>query len=400
MILTMKDKQRANIISAVMDGKLDVKDAGRILGKSVRQIFRLLRRMREEGIEGLIHKNRGKASLFRLKDRVRDKVLMVAQGKYRDVNDTHMKELLLREEGIEIGRETLRKILRGAGILPKRSIRKPKYRRRRERKDAFGMMLQIDASPHDWLEGRGPWLTLVGAKDDATGYAWCKFVEAETTWSYLELMRDIFISHGLPLSLYSDRHSIFHTLREPTIVEQLNDSPPLTQFGRAMHELGIGLIKAWSPQAKGRIERLWGVLQDRLVVELRLKEVKNIKQANEVLEKFLKEYNRRFTFPSKKQESAFSKAPCINQLDRILCLKDTRVVSADHTISFEGLILQIPPSNKFRSIVKQQVEVLQIRDGSIEIVYKKQSVARFSPEAVTRLINGTLNEQTQLKMVV
>jgi transposase len=400
MILTMKDKKRANVISAVMDGKLSVKDAGRILGRSDRQLFRILKRMREQGIEGLIHKNRGKQSPFRVKESIRGKVITLAKGKYTDVNDTHMKELLLKQEGIKISRETLRMVLREAGIPPKRSRRKPKYRRRRERKDAFGIMLQIDASPHNWLQGRGPWLTLVGAKDDATGYTWCTFVESETTWSYLELMRDIFVSHGLPLSLYSDRHSIFHALREPTILEQLHDSPPLTQFGRAMNELGISIIKAWSPQAKGRIERLWGVLQDRLVVELRLRKAKDMQQANEVLKTFLPEYNTRFNFPSKKQESAFRKAPSTNTLDRILCLKDTRVVSADHTISFEGLILQIPPSNKFRSIVKQHVDVLQIRDGSIEIIYKGQLVARFSPEAVARLMKSTLHEQTQLKMAV
>lgn len=400
MILTMKDKQRANVMAGVMDGKLGVEEAGRILKRSARQVYRMLRRMREDGIEGLIHKNSGKQSPFRLKERIRGKVIALAKGKYRDVNDTHMKELLFKEEGIPIGREALRKILRGAGIVPKRSRRRPKYRSRRERKEAAGVMLQIDASPHDWLEGRCRWLTLVGAKDDATGYTWCRFVESETTWSYLELMREIFVSQGLPLSLYSDRHSIFHPLREPTIEEQLKDSPPLTQFGRAMSELGIGLIKAWSPQAKGRIERLWGVLQDRLVVELRLNKANDMQQANEVLKNFLPEYNRHFNFLPSKQESAFRKAPGIDKLDRILCLKDTRVVSADHTISFEGLILQIPPSNKFRSIVKQHVEVLQIRDGSIEIVYKGYRVARFSSDAVTRMMKTTLTEHSQLKMAV
>ncbi|MCL5878351.1 MAG: ISNCY family transposase [Deltaproteobacteria bacterium] len=400
MILTMKDKQRANVIAAVMDNKLEVEAAGRILKRSVRQIFRMLRRMRKEGIEGLIHKNRGIKSPFKVKERVRRTIITLATGKYHDVNDTQMKELLLREEGIRIGRETLRTLLRRAGIEAKRSRRKPKYRRRRERKDSLGVMLQIDASAHDWLEGRGPWITLVGAKDDATGYTWCKFVQAETTWSYLELMREVFVSHGLPMSLYSDRHSIFHPLRQPTIMEQLKGIQPLTQFGRAMDELGIGIIKAWSPQAKGRIERLWGVLQDRLVVELRLQKANNLQQANDVLERFLVTYNQRFTFPAIKQGSAFRKAPATDTLDRILCLKDTRVVSADHTISFEGLILQIPPSTKFRSIVKQQVEVLQVRDGSIQILYKGQLVARFSPDAVARLIKTTLTEHTHLRMAV
>ena len=190
-------------------------------------------------------------------------------------------------------------MLRKVGIPPKRKRRRVKYRKRRERKDAFGMMLQIDASPHDWLEGRGPWLTLVGAVDDATGYGWSRFVTAETTWAYLNLMREVISSHGLPLSLYSDRHSIFHPLREPTIIEQLKNIQPLTQFGRAMNELGITITKAWSPQAKGRIERFFGFLQDRLVVELRLAGAKSMEEANQVLDAFLPEYNRQFSYPCK-----------------------------------------------------------------------------------------------------
>jgi hypothetical protein len=261
------------------------------------------------------------------------------------------------------------------------------------------MMLQIDGSPHDWLEGRGPSLTLVGAKDDATGYAWGRFVLAETTWAYLNLMREILSSHGLPLSLYSDRHSIFHALREPTIIEQLNNIRPLTQFGRAMDELGITIIKAWSPQGKGRIERHWGTLQDRLVVELRLAGANTIEEANRVLDTFLRDYNQRFTCAPRIQGSVFRKAPSAQHLDRILCLKEIRVVNKDHTVSFEGLIPQIPPSKKFSSIAKQHVDVLQLRNGSVEIVYKQQIVARFSPVAITRLIQNGNNFRTQLKTV-
>lgn len=248
------------------------------------------------------------------------------------------------------------------------------------------MMLQIDASPHDWLEGRGPYLTLVGAKDDATGYSWCRFVEGETTWAYLLLMREVFLAHGLPVALYSDRHTIFHSPREPTIIEQLNNQPPLTQFGRAMDELGIHIIKAYSPQAKGRVKRHWGILQDRLVVELRLAGAQTRAAANPVLDRFLKDYKARFTIAPQQSEPVFRAAPGARVLDRILCLKETRVVQNDHTVSFAGLVLQIPRTNRYRSIAKQRVEVLQLKDGTVEIVHKEQTVARFTQKAIEGLV--------------
>lgn len=399
MLLTMKDKQRVDVITAVMDGRIEVSEAGKVLERSVRQVYRMVKRVRKRGVHGVIHGNRGKESPRKTRENIRDRILTLAKGKYRGINDTHLKEILVEREGIGIGRETLREMLRKAGIPPKRKRRRSKYRKKRERKEAFGMMLQIDASPHDWLEGRGPWLTLVGAIDDATGYAWGRFVMGETTWAYLNLMREIISSHGLPLSLYSDRHSIFHALREPTIIEQLKNIQPLTQFGRAMDELGISITKAWSPQAKGRIERFFGILQDRLVVELRLAGVKGIEEANQVLDTFLPEYNRKFRCAPKTQGSVFRKAPPLHHLDRILCLKETRVVNKDHTVSFEGLILQIPPSNKFHSIAKQHVDVLQLKNGSVEIMYKERTVARFSPEAIMRLVQNGKNLRTQLKTV-
>ncbi len=259
------------------------------------------------------------------------------------------------------------------------------------------MMLQIDGSPHDWLEGRGPRLTLIGAKDDATGFIWARFEPAETTWGYMELMKEIFFSKGLPLSLYSDRHTIFHSPKEPTIVEQINNIRPLTQFGRAMKELGITLIKAWSAPAKGRIENQWKTFQDRLVVELRLAGVRTAEEANRLLEWFLKEYNQRFCVAPRNQEPVFRASPTPARLERILCLKETRVVAKDHTISFEGLVLQIPPSGKFHSIARQKVQVLQLKDGSVEIHYQKQTVARFRPEAVKRLVETLKEEKCQLK---
>lgn len=398
MLLTMKEKNKIEVIQGVMDSRMLVDEAGRVLNRSVRQIYRMLKKLRGKGgLEGLRHGNKGRESPRKIKKAIRKRIVDLARGRLSDINDTHLSEILLRDEKIKIGRETLRTILREEGISPKLKRRSPKHRSRRERKEAFGMMLQMDGSPHNWLEGRGPRLTLIGAKDDATSFVWAQFEDSETTWGYMNLMRDIFLSKGLPLSLYSDRHTIFHSPKEPTIVEQINQMRPLTQFGRAMEKLGVTIIKAWSAPAKGRIENQWKTFQDRLVVELRLKGAKTKEEANLVLEWFLKDYNQRFTVLPRKQESVFRQAPSPSRLDRILCLKETRTVNKDHTISFEGLVLQIPPGRKYHSIARQKVEVLQLRDGSVEIVYKQMTVARFSPEAITRLIERHTDEKTELK---
>jgi hypothetical protein len=251
--------------------------------------------------------------------------------------------------------------------------------------------------PTTGLKAEGHGLTLVGGKDDATGYVWAHFEEGETTWGYLDLMREVISTHGVPLSLYADRHSIFHTTREPTIIEQLKDVVPLTQFGRAMDELGITLMKAWTPQAKGRIERQWGTFQDRLVVALRLAGANTLERAREVLKSFLKEYNQRFCLLPKQAAAVFRKAPPGAVLHKILCLKETRVVKKDHTISFDGLVLQIPFCKKYPCMADGQVDVRQYRDGHIEIAYRDCVVALFSSEAITRLLN-TKSVQRNMRM--
>ena len=384
--MSEKEKSRLEVIQAIMDHRVTMSQASTYLKLSERQLFRILKRVREEGIQGIRHKNKGRASPRRTPQKLRDKILSLANGPLKDINDTHMRELLDTNYGISIGRETLRSLLRTNGIPPKRKHRSSRYRSRREPKPAFGAMLQIDASIHPWLQDRGPKLTLIGAIDDATNYVWARFDTAETTWAYLDLMQDIISSHGIPISLYSDRHTIFHSPREPTIEEQLNGSKPLTQFGRAMDELGISLIKAYSPQAKGKIERLWGTFQDRLTVQLRLANAKNIHQANQVLEQFLKDFNQRFTREPKSASKLFRKPPNQSTLKRILCIKNSRVVAKDHTISFESLILQIPPLKKFSSLPGKKVTVLQLKDASIEISHKSKIIARFPPDAVTNLI--------------
>jgi transposase len=396
MLLTMREKTRIEAVQAVMDGRLSVAQAARALNLSERQVYRALAAARDEGLTGLVHGNRGRAPWNKSDEALWQSVLRLARKRYEDVNDQHLCELLERDHAIRVHPEALRRRLRAAGLAPKRSRRARKFRQRRERRPASGMLLQVDASRHDWLEGRGPHLTLVGAKDDATGEVWAQFCEAETCWAYLALMRAIFLSAGVPLSLYSDRHTIFHSPREPSVVEQLANQRPLTQFGRAMEELGVSIIKAYSPQAKGRIERQWGVFQDRLVVELRLAGTRTLGEANRVLDAFLPAYNRRFRVPPREQAAVWRKSPAAHQLDRILCLKESRVVGRDHTVSFDGLALQLTSGRKYFSLARQRVEVLQLRDGSVEVHHERRMVTRFTATAIARLIRQGARAKKQV----
>jgi len=231
-------------------------------------------------------------------------------------------------------------------------------------------MLQVDGSPHDWLEGRGPRLCLVGAIDDASGKVPRAFFEvAESSWAYFRLFSEIFKTHGLPHSVYADRHSIFWTDREPTLEEQLVNKRPTTEVGRGLEELGVTLIPAGSPQAKGRIERLWATFQDRLVSELRLAGAKTLEQAQAVLERVLPEHNRKFAKPAASSEPAWRKA-IATQIEQALCFKQQRTVAKDNTVAFEGAVPYCSYANK-------RIDVHVRLDGAVEFFYQKQKIARF-----------------------
>ena len=396
--LTMEEAKKLEVLNRVMDGQVSVSEASQVLGRSLRQIYRLLKKLRAKGVRGVLHGNRGNQYARKLSKAREAQIIKLVSQSYRDVNDSHLVELLSKREGIEVSRSSLRLLLRAAQLGPKQRRRVKKYRCRRERKAAAGMMVQIDGSVHNWLESRSQdRMTLVGGIDDATNKVWAKFEAAETTWSYLELVRNISLDAGIPLSLYADRHTIFQSPKQPTVLEQLQGLQALSQFGRAMQELGVELIPAYSAAAKGRIERLWRTFQDRLIVEMRLAGIASRDEANEFLKEFLKGYNSQFGVPPKDKIPVFRKRPRVQELDRILCLKEERVVGKDHTVRFEGLILQIPPSSKWASIAQQRVQVLQLRDASIEIVYKNRCVARFSAEAVNRLMNNNPRSHSQIK---
>ena len=377
--LTMQDEKRIETIQRVFRGELTMGKAALLLGIGERQCYRVKRRVSKEGVKGVIHRNRGRPCKRKVKEKTVTRVVELAWGKYQGFNDHHLTEKLKEEQDIELSRETVRRLLRSHGIATPRKRRASKHRSRRERREAEGMMLQVDGSAHDWLQGRGPRLCLIGAIDDATGKVLgAFFAQAESSWGYLRLFCEIFKRHGLPQSIYSDRHSVFWTDREPTLDEQLINQRPVTEVGRALEELGVTLILAGSPQAKGRIERLWGTFQDRLVSELRLAKAKTSEQAQALLERYLPEHNRKFSKPAQAQPAWKKATP--QQIEQALCFKDQRTVANDNTVTFDGVIFQIPKKSPYRSYAHKKIQVHVLLEGSVEFFYKQEKIAAFDSQ--------------------
>jgi transposase len=372
----MKDEKRLEIIHRVFRSELTVSQAALVLGISERQCYRVKARVNKAGAQGVVHGNRGRPCKRKTKEKVVKRIVELAKGKYQGFNDHHLTEKLLEQEKIKLSREKVRRILRAEGIGSPKKRRGIKHRSRRERRAAQGMMLQVDGSPHDWLEGRGPRMCLIGAIDDATSTVMgAFFAQAESSWGYFHLFSEIFSKHGLPQSIYTDCHSVFWTDREPTIEEQLINKKPTTEVGRGLEDLGVTLILAHSPQAKGRIERLWNTFQDRLVSELRLAKAKTVEQATIVLDRYLPVHNHKFSKPAQAQP-AWRKVSSL-QIEQALCFKQQRTVAKDNTVTFEGTVLQIPKRSPFRSYANKRIDVHVLLDGAVEFFYKKEKIASF-----------------------
>jgi len=368
--MTSRDQRRAWILTKLLVGEVATAEAAALLGLSERQIWRLRRAFECDGPAALVHGNRGRPSSRRLAETVRARIVELARTTYDGANDSHLAELLAEHEGIEIGRSSLQRLLRGAGLASPRRRRPARHRSRRDRMPQEGLLLQTDGSRHDWLEGRGPRLTLVGAIDDATGrMTAATFRDQEDIAGYLTVLRETVRRYGIPLAIYRDRHTLFETPRSSlqTLEEQLADTRTPTQLGRALAELGITSIAARSPQAKGRIERAWGTFQDRLVTELRLAGSVDRDGAERVLAAFLPRFNRRFVVPAANPEPAWRARPPGLRLDRICCLKYRRVVANDHTVRVGSTILQLPPGPGRRGYAGRRVELHLRLDGRLVV---------------------------------
>lgn len=372
------------LMSAAENGRTNAEIA-RALGVSVRQVKRLKKALKEEGPAGLAHGNRGCRPKHALRSETAASVAHLYKTKYEGFNFTHFTEKLAEVEGIAISRSSVRRVLLSEGYRSPRKRRAPKHRSRRERRACEGAMIQIDGSYHDWLEGRGPWMCLLGAIDDATGKVLgAVFREHEDAHGYFLLMRQVVSKHGIPETVYRDRHGIFERdANKPTdIWEDFDGKRSPTQFGRLMDELGIEAIPANSPQAKGRIERLWGTFQDRLISELRLVGACTQEEVNEVLEAMIVDHNRRFCRKPGDPKSAYRRMETGKSYDPVFCFKYTRSVARDNTVVFSGRIVQVPKGPRGRSYSGCRVEVQHRFDDSLHIYYQGACIASTPPAQI------------------
>jgi transposase len=372
--LSQKELQRVAVITSCVKGDLACARAASLLHLTPRHVKRLKSRLRQGGEAALAHASRGRPSPRRLPQRVRDRIVQLARTTYAGFNDHHLCEKLVEKEGFSLGRETLRRLLRSAGIGSPRKRRAPTHRQRRLARAREGEMVLLDASLHRWLQDRGPQLTLLGFLDDATRKVLvAEFFPTEDARGYFRLLQRLLGRFGVPLSFYGDRHSVFVRNDDHwTVEEQLAGRRQPTQFGRALEQLGVTYIAVRSPQAKGGVERLWGTFQDRLTSELRLAGAHDLVTSNQVLRRFLPDHNRRFGRAPRETETAWRPAP--KHLDHICCFHHERMVSNDNVVQWDGRLFQIPPQPQRFSFAGAKVQLYESLEGKVSIYYAENKL--------------------------
>ena len=366
--MSRKERERMTILAGVKQGELTLVQAAPLMGLGYRQTKRVWRRYQAQGDAGLVHRSRGRPSRRRKPGKVRARVLgLAAEAKYADFGPTLLAEQLAGA-GIQVDHETVRRWLLAAG---QRTVRRrgQRHRQWRERKASFGELVQLDGSHHDWFEGRRARCVLMVMVDDATNTVWAQFHEEETTRASYDVLEGWVRRHGLPRGLYVDRDSIYRCEGQPSVAEQLAGKEPQTQFGRAMEQLDVKLILANSPQAKGRVERMNGVLQDRLVKALRLAGISELKSANAFVAKtYLPGFNRRFGRSAASALDAHRAGP--RHLDEVLSWEQERVVQRDWTVACAGCWYQVEREHESLGLAGQRIVVRTLRRGKVQLVHR------------------------------
>lgn len=369
--MSQKERVRLIVMQQVKDDELTLAEACEVLGLSYRQTKRVWRRYRLEGDKGLVHGLRGKPGKRAIASTLKQRILARYEERYPDFGPTLAAEYLAAE-GMAVDHETLRRWRLAQG-KPRLRRRRQRHRQWRERKPCFGAMVQLDGSHHDWFEGRGPRCVLMVMIDDATNRVWAQFFAEETTHASYDMVEAWAKRYGLPQSVYVDRDSIYRCEGLGTIEEQLAGKAPQTQFGRAMEQLGIELILANSPQAKGRVERENGLLQDRLVKALRLEGINDMEKANEYLRKvFLPALNKKFEVQPASAADVHRDVP--RELKQILSWEVKRVVQRDWTVQHEGQWYQLDRRHETLALAGKRVIVRKLRDGTIQIEQQGQKL--------------------------
>jgi len=370
-LLMMKpyEIKRLHLIHQALEKKINQRQAAELAGVSTRQMRRLMKRIRQEGDRGILHRQRGRPSNRQIAERVKQKVLRLYQQHYGDFGPTLASEKLCERHRVTVHAETLRLWLRQAQLPYRRRKVRP-HRQWRPRRSCFGTLVQMDGSHHDWLEGRGPKLVLMGLIDDATNTVEARFYDHEGTVPALDSFRRWVGRYGIPASVYLDKHTTYRSPREPSLEEQLQGlEGSQSQFQRAMSELGVEVIHAHSPAAKGRIERLFGTFQDRLIKEMRLAQVTSLVAANRFLEHYVPLYNQRFRVEPAQATDLHRRLPRQIDLDGVLCIKTPRRLNADSTVVHQGKLYLVE-----QRLQAQSVTVEQRLDGSLHLRHRGHSL--------------------------
>lgn len=371
--MSQKELRRVEVLARVKSKELKVMDAASVIRVSYRQAKRLWKRYREEGAPGLKHGNAGRASARAKPERFRRRVLQLVREKYGGAEGerfgpTLAAEHLAREDGMRIDAETLRRWMLAAGLWSRQRQRKA-YRQRRERRRHFGELVQMDGSFHDWLEERGPGGCLMNMTDDATSEVELRLGKEETIWAAVHTLRKWIEKHGVPQALYVDWKNLYK--RAPTQREQLRGEEPVTQFGRMCEKLGMEIIAAGSPQAKGRVERNHGTHQDRLIKKMRRKKIGTHEQANVYLQQdYLPEHNRRFRCVAAEAENYHRRAPSARELREVFRLESERIISNDWVVRYDNRLFQVQAQSRRYAPAQGKVVVCQWQDGTVEIEYR------------------------------
>lgn len=376
--LSSKEAHRARVMEQVSGGIITLKEAAGLMHLSYRQARRIYRRWRDDGLSGLCHRNRGRQAGHALPPQLPAVVLALHDEVYKDFNDTHFTEALQEREGIAISREKVRQIRRAAGHGPKRKRRPRKAHRRRPRKTQAGVMMQWDGSPHHWFGKDRPACCLMSSIDDAESkILGALFVPAETSLGYLRLLDMVLRRHGAPLSVYQDRHSaLVRTDDYWSLEEQLQGEQYPTHVGRVLQDLGIEAISALSPQAKGRVERSFGILQDRLIAELAFQGITDLDEANRWLEEhFIDDYNRRFGVQAAEPGNAFAKVNAKQRYEKVAFAYEATVAN-DNCVRLGGIVIDVPPARNRPSFAMARVLVKQHLDGCWTVNYHDKVIAR------------------------
>ena len=376
--LSKEELKRVKVLERLLSGSMSSAEAAESLGVTCRQLRRLKSKYIQKGEEGLIHGNKGCKPKHSLSQEVKSQVLCLFKEKYSDSNFCHFAELLEEREGIKLSPSSIGRILKSAGKESKRSIkRRPKKHQRRERRAQAGMLWQTDATPYEWLGKEFGRFALHAVIDDATSIvAGAKFTRNECAEGYSQVMREGIMRYGVPMGIYTDKHTIFRSPKEELTLEEELDGVqiPLSNFGKAMVELGIQHIKANTPQAKGRIERLWETLQDRLPVELRLLGIENIEEANGVLPSLIEKHNEKYAVRASEEKSAYTPLGEGVSLEYVFSMRVTRKIGSGNSISYKNGIYVPDDGGKSNFSAKTVVEVRESYGGEVFIWYKGQAI--------------------------